>query len=64
MQTCEAQLAEITARMTVAEKRANEAVEARDGLTSSFNQLETDREWMRCHGIAHVSISCLCIYLD
>ncbi|KAF5781196.1 hypothetical protein HanXRQr2_Chr11g0480651 [Helianthus annuus] len=52
--TREAQLAEITARVTVAEKRANEAVEARDGLTSSFNQLETDREWMRCHGIVHI----------
>ncbi|KAJ0702338.1 hypothetical protein HanPI659440_Chr14g0528381 [Helianthus annuus] len=54
VQTREAQLAEITARVTVAEKRANEAVEARDGLTSSFNQLEADREWMRCHGIAHI----------
>ncbi|KAF5816477.1 hypothetical protein HanXRQr2_Chr03g0134711 [Helianthus annuus] len=54
VQTREAQLAEITTRVTVAEKRANEAVEARDGLTSSFNQLEADREWMRCHGIAHI----------
>ena len=61
MQTREATLADITARVTVAEERANEAVEARDGLTSSFNQLETDREWMRCHGIAHVSIWCLCM---
>uniref|UniRef100_A0A251SQW1 Uncharacterized protein n=1 Tax=Helianthus annuus TaxID=4232 RepID=A0A251SQW1_HELAN len=54
VQTREATLADITARMTVAEERANEAIEARDALTSSFNQLETDREWMRCHGIAHI----------
>ncbi|KAJ0466319.1 hypothetical protein HanIR_Chr14g0670741 [Helianthus annuus] len=47
-----------------AEERANEAVEARDALTSSFNQLEADREWMPSHGIAHVRIPCLCIYSD
>ncbi|KAJ0880527.1 hypothetical protein HanRHA438_Chr10g0464161 [Helianthus annuus] len=52
VQTREAKLADVTARVTVAEERANEAVAARDALTSSFNQLETDREWMRCHGIA------------
>ncbi|XP_035831078.1 uncharacterized protein LOC118480381 [Helianthus annuus] len=40
--------------MTAAEERANVAVEARDALTSSFNQLEADREWMRRHGIAHI----------
>ncbi|KAJ0490605.1 hypothetical protein HanHA300_Chr12g0457371 [Helianthus annuus] len=54
VQTREAKLAEVTARATVAEKRASEAAEAKDSLTSSFNQLETDREWMRCHGIAHI----------
>ncbi|KAJ0599860.1 putative AH/BAR domain superfamily protein [Helianthus annuus] len=56
VQTREAKLADITARVTVAEERANEAVEARDALTSSFNQLEADREWMRSHGIAHTTI--------
>ena len=50
--------------MTAAEERANVAVEARDALTSSFNQLEADREWMRSHGIARVSIPCLYICLD
>ncbi|XP_035833495.1 uncharacterized protein LOC118482112 [Helianthus annuus] len=40
--------------MTAAEERANVAVEARDALTSSFNQLEADREWMRSHGIARI----------
>ncbi|KAJ0921626.1 hypothetical protein HanPSC8_Chr05g0193721 [Helianthus annuus] len=49
-----ARATEATARATEAETRASEAVEARDSLTSSFNQLETDREWMRCHGIAHI----------
>ncbi|KAJ0541450.1 hypothetical protein HanLR1_Chr09g0308041 [Helianthus annuus] len=53
-QSREAMLAEVTARATEAETRASEAAEARDSLTSSFNQLETDREWMRCHGIAHI----------
>ena len=61
MQTREAKLADITSRVTVAEEWANEAVEARDALTTSFNQLEADREWMRSRGIAHVSILCLCI---
>ncbi|KAJ0800242.1 hypothetical protein HanPI659440_Chr03g0100781 [Helianthus annuus] len=54
LQNREAMLAEVTARATEAERRASEAVEARDSLTSSFNQLETDREWMRCHGIGHI----------
>ncbi|KAJ0927369.1 hypothetical protein HanRHA438_Chr04g0182071 [Helianthus annuus] len=54
LQTREAKLADITARVTVAEERANEAVEARDALTTSFNQLEADREWMRSHGIAYI----------
>ncbi|KAJ0457991.1 hypothetical protein HanIR_Chr15g0780081 [Helianthus annuus] len=52
VQTREGKLADITARVTVAEERANADVEARDALTSSFNQLEADREWMRCHAIA------------
>ncbi|KAM0036723.1 hypothetical protein Hdeb2414_s0014g00429771 [Helianthus debilis subsp. tardiflorus] len=47
-------LVDVTARATKAERRASEAAEARDSLTSSFNQLETDREWMRCHGIGHI----------
>ncbi|KAJ0870194.1 hypothetical protein HanRHA438_Chr11g0497611 [Helianthus annuus] len=47
-------VADLTARVTVAEERANATVEARDALTSSFNQLEADREWMRSHGIAHI----------
>ncbi|KAJ0575502.1 hypothetical protein HanPSC8_Chr05g0190921 [Helianthus annuus] len=54
VQSCEAKLAETTARVAEAEKRASEAVEARDGLTFAFNQLEDDHEWMRCHGIAHI----------
>ncbi|KAJ0444374.1 hypothetical protein HanIR_Chr16g0831141 [Helianthus annuus] len=54
VQTREVKLADITARVTVAEERANEVVEARDALSSSFNQLEADREWMRNHGIAHI----------
>ncbi|KAJ0622005.1 hypothetical protein HanIR_Chr01g0015211 [Helianthus annuus] len=57
--TREVKVADLTARVTVAEKRANEVVEARDALTSSFNQLEADCEWMRSRGIAHVSITCL-----
>ncbi|KAJ0883498.1 hypothetical protein HanPSC8_Chr10g0422231 [Helianthus annuus] len=47
-------VADLTARVTVAEEWANMAVEARDALTSSFNQLEADREWMRSHSIAHI----------
>ncbi|XP_035845240.1 uncharacterized protein LOC118491510 [Helianthus annuus] len=54
VQNREAMLAEVTARATEAERRASEAVEARYSLTSSFNQLETDHELMRCHGIRHI----------
>ncbi|KAJ0466858.1 hypothetical protein HanIR_Chr14g0676801 [Helianthus annuus] len=54
VQTREVAVTDLTARMTAAEERANVAVEARDALTSSFNQLEADREWMRRHGIAHI----------
>ncbi|KAM0071683.1 hypothetical protein Hdeb2414_s0001g00028061 [Helianthus debilis subsp. tardiflorus] len=45
---------DLTARVSVAEKRADAAVEAKDALVSSFNQLEADREWMRAHGIARI----------
>ncbi|KAJ0534701.1 hypothetical protein HanIR_Chr09g0422651 [Helianthus annuus] len=54
VQTREVAVTDLTARMTAAEERANVAVEARDALTSSFNQLEADREWMRSHGIARI----------
>ncbi|KAJ0854338.1 hypothetical protein HanRHA438_Chr14g0661521 [Helianthus annuus] len=54
LQTREVAVTDLTARMTAAEERANAAVEARDALTSSFNQLEADREWMRSHGIARI----------
>ncbi|KAJ0565624.1 hypothetical protein HanIR_Chr06g0264671 [Helianthus annuus] len=54
VQAREVAVTDLTARVTAAEERANVAVEARDALTSSFNQLEADREWMRRHGIAHI----------
>uniref|UniRef100_A0A251SRN2 Putative transposase (Putative), gypsy type n=1 Tax=Helianthus annuus TaxID=4232 RepID=A0A251SRN2_HELAN len=54
LQTREVAVTDLTARVTVAEERVNVAVEARDALTSSFNQLEADREWMRSHGIARI----------
>ncbi|KAM0014649.1 hypothetical protein Hdeb2414_s0034g00726201 [Helianthus debilis subsp. tardiflorus] len=54
VQTREVAVTDLTPRVTVAEERANAAVEARDALTSSFHQLEVDREWMRSHGIAHI----------
>ncbi|KAM0057339.1 hypothetical protein Hdeb2414_s0005g00157051 [Helianthus debilis subsp. tardiflorus] len=54
VQTREVANTDLTSRVTVAEERANAAVEAKDALTSSFNQLEADREWMRCHGIARI----------
>ena len=50
--------------MSVAEERADAAVEAKDALVSSFDQLKADREWLRTHGIARVSIRCLYICLD
>ncbi|KAJ0537398.1 hypothetical protein HanHA300_Chr08g0263031 [Helianthus annuus] len=53
-QTREVAVTDLTARVTAAEERANTAVEARDALTSSFNQLEADHEWMRGHGIARI----------
>ncbi|KAJ0648863.1 hypothetical protein HanLR1_Chr15g0577641 [Helianthus annuus] len=54
LQTQEVAVTDLTARVTAAEERANTAVEARDALTSSFNQLEADREWMRSHGIVRI----------
>ncbi|KAF5804080.1 hypothetical protein HanXRQr2_Chr05g0193061 [Helianthus annuus] len=45
---------DLTARVSDAEKRADAAVEAKDVLVSSFNQLEADREWLRAHGIARI----------
>ncbi|MFS7905078.1 hypothetical protein Hanom_Chr01g00043531 [Helianthus anomalus] len=47
-------LAEVTARATEAETWAREAAEAKDSLASFFNQLEVNREWIRCHGIGHI----------
>ncbi|KAJ0589287.1 hypothetical protein HanIR_Chr04g0184441 [Helianthus annuus] len=44
----------VTARVAEAEALAREAAEARDSLTSSFEQLKADREWMRDHGIGHI----------
>ncbi|XP_035838089.1 plectin-like [Helianthus annuus] len=44
VQSREAKLAEVNACVTEAEKRASEAAEARDSLTSSFNQLEADHD--------------------
>ncbi|XP_035831921.1 uncharacterized protein LOC118480984 [Helianthus annuus] len=64
VQAREVAVTDLTARATAAEERANAAVEARDALTFSFNQLEADREWMRSHGIACMSIPCLYICLD
>ncbi|MFS8027728.1 hypothetical protein Hanom_Chr16g01502141 [Helianthus anomalus] len=43
-----------TARATEAEARARQAEEVRDGLTTSLNQLTTDHDYMRDHGIAHI----------
>ncbi|KAM0000264.1 hypothetical protein Hdeb2414_s0437g00893461 [Helianthus debilis subsp. tardiflorus] len=54
VQTREVAITDLTARVTVAEERASAAVEAKDALTSSFNQLVVDREWMRCHGNARI----------
>ncbi|KAM0067351.1 hypothetical protein Hdeb2414_s0002g00060061 [Helianthus debilis subsp. tardiflorus] len=53
LQAREVAVKDLTARVSIADERVNAAVEAKDALTSSFNQLEVDREWMRSHGIAH-----------
>ncbi|KAJ0835094.1 hypothetical protein HanRHA438_Chr16g0751181 [Helianthus annuus] len=34
--------------------RARHAEEARDGLTTSLNQLRADHDWMHDHGIGHI----------
>ncbi|KAJ0433216.1 hypothetical protein HanIR_Chr17g0867771 [Helianthus annuus] len=47
---------EVTARVAEAEARAREAAEARDSLTSSFEQLKANRDWMRYHGIGHIRL--------
>ncbi|KAJ0802236.1 hypothetical protein HanPI659440_Chr03g0126861 [Helianthus annuus] len=54
VQAREVAVADLTARVSVAEKRADAAAEAKDALVSSFNQLEADREWLRTHGIARI----------
>ncbi|KAJ0736254.1 hypothetical protein HanPI659440_Chr11g0441431 [Helianthus annuus] len=54
VQAREVAVKDLTARVSVAEERANADVEAKDALTSSFNQLEADREWMRVHGIERI----------
>ncbi|KAJ0506929.1 hypothetical protein HanHA89_Chr12g0487591 [Helianthus annuus] len=56
VQAREVAVTDLTARVSVAEERADAAVEAKDALVSSVNQLEADREWLRAHGIARVSI--------
>ncbi|KAJ0887147.1 hypothetical protein HanRHA438_Chr09g0387441 [Helianthus annuus] len=54
VQAREVAVTDLTVRVSVAEKRADAAAEAKDALVSSFNQLEADREWLRAHGIAHI----------
>ncbi|MFS7989086.1 hypothetical protein Hanom_Chr11g01042601 [Helianthus anomalus] len=44
----------VTARVTKVETRARQAEEARDGLTTSLNQVKADRDWMRDQGIGHI----------
>ncbi|KAF5758978.1 hypothetical protein HanXRQr2_Chr16g0735681 [Helianthus annuus] len=47
-------LEEVTSRTTKAEARARQAVETRDGLTTSFAHVTEDHAWMRQHGIGHI----------
>ncbi|KAF5811159.1 hypothetical protein HanXRQr2_Chr04g0178211 [Helianthus annuus] len=54
VQAREVAVTDLTARVSVAEERADAAVEAKDALVSSVNQLEADREWLRAHGIARI----------
>ncbi|KAJ0894427.1 hypothetical protein HanPSC8_Chr09g0388961 [Helianthus annuus] len=54
VQAREVAVTDLTARVSVAEKRADAAVEAKDALVSSVDQLEADREWLRTHGIARI----------
>ncbi|KAJ0699991.1 hypothetical protein HanOQP8_Chr10g0362471 [Helianthus annuus] len=54
VQAREVAVTDLTARVSVAEERADAAVEAKDALVSSFDQLKADREWLRTHGIARI----------
>ncbi|KAJ0506997.1 hypothetical protein HanLR1_Chr12g0464881 [Helianthus annuus] len=58
VQAREAAVTDLTVRVSVAEERADATVEAKDALVSSFDQLKADREWLRTHGIARVSMCC------
>ncbi|KAJ0477567.1 hypothetical protein HanHA300_Chr13g0490031 [Helianthus annuus] len=54
VQAREVAVTDLTARVSAAEERADSAVEAKDALVSSLNQLEADREWMRSCGISRI----------
>ncbi|XP_035837678.1 uncharacterized protein LOC110901829 [Helianthus annuus] len=54
VQAREVAVTDLTARVSAAEGRADSAVEAKDALVSSLNQLEADREWMRSCGISRI----------
>ncbi|KAJ0933163.1 hypothetical protein HanPSC8_Chr04g0181801 [Helianthus annuus] len=54
VQAREVAVTDLVARVSVAEERADAAVEAKDALVSSFDQLKADREWLRTHGIARI----------
>ncbi|KAJ0523971.1 hypothetical protein HanIR_Chr10g0499501 [Helianthus annuus] len=54
VQAREAAVTDLTVHVSVAEERADAAVEAKDALVSSFDQLKADREWLRTHGIARI----------
>ena len=53
-------LEDVTACAAEAEAWAREAAEAKDSLITSLDQLKADRDWIRDHGIGHVSIRNLC----
>ncbi|KAF5813021.1 hypothetical protein HanXRQr2_Chr03g0093361 [Helianthus annuus] len=54
LQAREVAVTDLTARVSVAEERADDAVEAKDALVSSFDQLKADREWLRTHDIPRI----------
>ncbi|KAF5816985.1 hypothetical protein HanXRQr2_Chr02g0047831 [Helianthus annuus] len=54
VQAREVAVTDLTARVSVAEERADAAVEAKDALVFSFDQLKADREWLRTNGIARI----------
>ncbi|XP_035838812.1 uncharacterized protein LOC110899838 [Helianthus annuus] len=54
VQAREVAVTDLTARVSAAEERADSAMEAKDALVSSLNQLEADREWMRSCGISRI----------